>query len=625
MVEIKEGDYLISNLYQGGYSSLDPSYGSLFTGYRSTVSEIGLATDPRTANVLKEVSDKIAPGQKTMELSFIQPEVLESVPKPHLKEIKRLAKLTGVDITMHAPLVEASGLAEREGFTEANREIAERQMISAVEKAHEVSPSGNTPVTFHSAALLPSRVKRKLPEEELRKMSEEEKKMRGIVDGVEIERMLIIDQETGQIVPAKKEEKFYPYKFHGQKKVEITKHDVKSQVETMNNTQWHDSLSNLVAPKERADRIIHEEYLMAQPVVNMEEADDKEGLKRLRPEQMQSYSRYQNAQLELTDVQTHLNALFNRAYKYGSDKDKKELDKMAEVFTKQMHKVDPIDRMIRRNRDVKVQSAAIQGLIQGLNDLTQTPQLFKPIDDFAFDKSAKTFGNVAFESYKKYGKEAPIVSIENPPTSIAGFSTGEELKNLVKESRKKFVDRAVKDGMDKSKAKEEAEKMIGVTWDVGHINQLRRFGYTKEDVIKETEKIAPFLKHIHLSDNFGIENVELPMGMGNVPYKEMMEKLGKRADNVKQIVEAGNWWQHFKISPMGETFNALGSPIYSMEQAPYWNQAVGFQQGYFGGYGQMLPAINYETFGAGFSGLPQELGGQKQGGQGSRMSGRPME
>ena len=45
-------DYTISGIYQGGYSSLNPSYGSVFTGYRASAGSIGLAIDPRTANVL---------------------------------------------------------------------------------------------------------------------------------------------------------------------------------------------------------------------------------------------------------------------------------------------------------------------------------------------------------------------------------------------------------------------------------------------------------------------------------------------------------------------------------------------------------------------------------------------
>jgi len=38
----------------------------------------------------------------------------------------------------------------------------------------------------------------------------------------------------------------------------------------------------------------------------------------------------------------------------------------------------------------------------------------------------------------------------------------------------------------------------------------------------------------------------------------------------------------------------------------------------------MLPSINYQTFGTGFSGLPTELGGNLSGGRG-RLSGTPME
>ena len=115
------------------------------------------------------------------------------------------------------------------------------------------------------------------------------------------------------------------------------------------------------------------------------------------------------------------------------------------------------------------------------------------------------------------------------------------------------------------------------------------------------------------------------MGMGNVPMKEIMEKLGEKGFEAKKIIEAGDWWQHFKTAPVQETFEAFGSPVYGMKMGPYWNQSQGLQQGYFGGYGAMLPQVNYETFGAGFSQLPAELGGQRMGGRGSRMSGRGME
>ena len=250
------------------------------------------------------------------------------------------------------------------------------------------------------------------------------------------------------------------------------------------------------------------------------------------------------------------------------------------------------------------------------------PQIFKPLDEFAQEKTIQTFGDVAFNSYKKFGDKAPIITIENPPIGGA-FSRGKELKEIVEKSREKFVERAVEKGMSKSEAKAQAEKLLGVTWDVGHINMLRKYGYEAKDIIKETEEVADLVKHVHLSDNFGFEHTELPMGMGNVPMKEIMEKLPEK--DVKKIIEAGNWWQHFKTSPFQQTLEAVGSPIYSMQMAPSWNQTLGLYQGYYGGMGPIFPQIHYETLGAGFSQLPAELGGQRPGATGGRMSGRPME
>ena len=156
------------------------------------------------------------------------------------------------------------------------------------------------------------------------------------------------------------------------------------------------------------------------------------------------------------------------------------------------------------------------------------------------EQSSKTFGNAAFNAFNKFKdpNKTPIVLIENPPAGF-GLSTGEDLKNLVIESREQFVKKAVEEkNMSEKEAEKIAEKLIGATWDVGHINMLRKEGFKEEDIIKETEKIAPYVKHVHLSDNFGFEHTELPMGMGNVPMKEIMEKLGEKGFEAKKIVEA---------------------------------------------------------------------------------------
>jgi len=53
------------------------------------------------------------------------------------------------------------------------------------------------------------------------------------------------------------------------------------------------------------------------------------------------------------------------------------------------------------------------------------------------------------------------------------------------------------------------------------------------------------------------------------------------------------------------------------------NQIYGTPAGYFAGYGTMLPEQNFSMYGAGFSSLPMELGGQIAS-KDSRLSGTPM-
>jgi hypothetical protein len=82
-------------------------------------------------------------------------------------------------------------------------------------------------------------------------------------------------------------------------------------------------------------------------------------------------------------------------------------------------------------------------------------------------------------------------------------------------------------------------------------------------------------------------------------------------------------FQFFQKSPLTETFRAFGSPIYGMQMGPSWSYTANASGGYYGGYGRVLPDQHFSTYGAGFSNLPPELGGQ-MGGR-SRMGGAPIE
>ncbi|MEM4271747.1 MAG: hypothetical protein QXD13_01520, partial [Candidatus Pacearchaeota archaeon] len=306
---------------------------------------------------------------------------------------------------------------------------------------------------------------------------------------------------------------------------------------------------------------------------------------------------------------------FDKAYESASEENKKRLKEFS-------NEIQPKIKELKTNPAKIVElKEALQKGIHLLHSI-KAPEVLKPLREFAIDKASETFSNLACESYKKFGESSPIISIENPPAG-GGLSRGKDLKELVEKAREKFKEKAIKElGLSKEKAKEEAEKLIGVTWDVGHINMLRKYGYTEEELEEETRKIAEFAKHVHLSDNFGMEHTELPMGMGNVPSEQMLKILGEYNKKLKKIAETGDWYQHFQISPLADVLSHYKSPIYAMQNAPYWSQeTVGQMGAYFGGYGTN-PDIHHATYGAGFSGLPPELGGQM--GK-SRLSGAPID
>ena len=142
---------------------------SAMGAYRPSVRDIGYPTDPLTANQLKKVSDKISTGTQTIEVSGLglsgagPMKHLASIPRQHWKEIDRLRKLTGVDLTFHGPLVESTGF-NRGNWSEDQRKEAEKQMMAAVELAQQMNSDDKEKgivMTFHSNNGLPE-VERKV-------------------------------------------------------------------------------------------------------------------------------------------------------------------------------------------------------------------------------------------------------------------------------------------------------------------------------------------------------------------------------------------------------------------------------------------------------------------------------
>jgi sugar phosphate isomerase/epimerase len=621
------GDYSL-NFYEGAKYGLEPSTsgkyaeGSLspFVGYKLPMGTFGVTTDPRTANQIKAVSDKISTGAKAVEITGIDTNVLEYMPQTHMKEIARLKELAGVELTFHGPLVEPTGVG-RNRWEEQQREHAERQMWSALERSQELNKKGNTIVTFHSSNGLPEPV------------TTEKIKGKEVVTS-----LAVINERTGELGPLPKtgkdywkgEEVYNPY----------------TDLERINQENWNQRISNLNIEAIRASEVIQD------PLEKLEEKSEettklRESIFKAyeyskdKPEMYEKFlSAYDDKEQRIInsfvtkfaygkgyvqDAYLGLQKAYNDAYEVAKRQGNQEAQERLKSFKE---KIAPLTQKYE-NDPLKLAefSEEVSKGIRLLNSV-KAPETYRPLRDFAVEKASETFGNLAFKSYEKFHENSPIISIENPPVGM-GLTRADDLKELVEKSQDHFVGKAQKEfGWSEERARQEAKKLIGVTWDVGHINMLRKHGFDTKDITEETRKIKEHVKHIHLSDNFGLEHTELPMGMGNVQIKEhekiLSQQFGEQFKKIKQVVETGGWYQHFKTTPLAETFEAFGSALYPMKMASYWNATRGAGAGYFAGYGNMLPDINFSTYGAGFSSLPKELGGQVTSAR-NRLSGAPME
>ncbi|MBS3077131.1 hypothetical protein J4233_02560 [Candidatus Pacearchaeota archaeon] len=638
-----KGEYSV-NFHAGADYGMDPKYSGefstgLFPDSRYSTANLGLPSDPRTANQMKAISDKLNTGAKTIEVSGVTAATWETVPNPHLEEIYRLKKLVGTDLTFHGPLIEPTGVT-RNGWNESHREGAERQMWQAVERAHKMDPKGNLLVTFHSS--------NGLPNPETRVMEEVVNPNTGKKEMKEIIKDFWVVSNDGQFQSLQLTPNYLKEEGGEIGTIQQQKDTIQAAIEKQNKDAWFNQLQGvsfhayqgqgIVQGVFKGDKLSNslkektDEKQWLEIYGNYLKGRDKKGIiesvgdsvKGPVEEQLQNLA---HGDIYLRDAYQAFQRLFNQAYisaERNGLKGKDDLEKLKQ-FKKEIADVVP------HIEEPKNLIEFGDTIVRGVNVLRsiEAPSSLKPLRDFGIDKSSDTFANIAFNSYKKFKDSAPIVSVENPPAG-SGLARAQDLREIVEASRKKLQEKLVKEQhFSEGDAKKQAEKLIGVTWDVGHINMMRKFGYDEKRIAKEAETVSEFVNKIHLSDNFGMEHTELPMGMGNVAMKAQYEALGKynkKMGEIKQIIETGNWFgpQAFGTqTPFAQTLKSFGSPIYSMKMGPYWNQAFAASGGYFYGLGNILPDRYFSEFGSGFSGLPTELGGQT-GGR-SRVGGTPME
>lgn len=621
-------------------------YEDTFTSpYYVGAGRIAATTSIQTPNQLLELQQRLNLGVKNVEISGpLDPEVFDQIPKQHFEEMRKLAKLTGADVSLHAPMFDLAGFGEQ-GWSEDQRRSTEEHFKNIVERANLLNPNGNIPVTIHASGNIPSII----PEKGLGTYSEEQSKKIGMPElkGKEIPRILYaVNQEEGKLLPLKYEEKEYL----GYKKT-WTPHE---RLENQNETLWDNDKLQVLSYQKNLDELERRRNELIQQNLKLfygaqhgllRTDEEKRQLERAKSEM----EVWENHILQMHQhINSHLNELNHKLNTYGKDldeEDKKRLRDLREawarrskieenyrdkIITARSHGNFELteDLIRRRNKEIQEKvgdKASTSNTINILSEI-RTPKVLVPVDEFVAEKASQTIVNTALNAFKKFGDKAPTVAIENWRPQYA-LSRGESFQDFVTKTKNDFVTALVKkENLNEHEAREVANKLIGATWDVAHINMLRRFGYTEEDIIREAQKVkGSDIKKIHLADNFGYTDSHLPTGMGNVPTLKQLEELQKTGlkKEIPQIGEFGAFDVNFKESSIPYALQALGSPLYSYEMLPRWSNIWELYGNYFTGHGMILPDVHFrDLYGAGFSTLPKELGGQIPGDR-SRFAGTP--
>lgn len=614
------------NYYQCENSSLNPNNATLTNYNLPNASRLGFPGSPQTANQVNETVNAIKQGVKAFEVTMLNPESTETIPKQHFKEMRQLMKLSGVKPSVHGPLIDAAGFTEHGWGGEPEIENNKRRMFESIERTHELDKKGNIPIVFHSSNGIPGATWEKNKKGEINKRT-----------------LGIINQETGQIQQIKEKEYFTPLRVSEKNTTDVKKagylSKVEDQIKVLNDTEWHNTLTELSTHSKNAEDIFSRaepyinENLRNAVIKNNKIINQNTGEEiNLTPQQNQAISNIQQAQIFNDNIQLTFHSAFEKAFKYGTEKQRQELKNLANDYSEKINRFSG-EELLSPIKYHQLLQESIYKLNQvtspRLNPQTKTidpnygsPKIYEDVESFALEKAADTFGDLAIKSYDKFKKKAPIIAIENMFEGMA-FSRGNQMKEIVDKSREKFTNWLINQKkLDKKKAQEIANEKIGITWDVGHLNIMKKSGFDDKDLLEETKKVRDDVKHIHLTDNFGYADTHLPPGMGNVPFKQLLEELEKNGqyNEMRKIVESGNFVKEFKQSAYPPSLSALGSPIYGAKADSHWGQLQGVYGGYFGGQGAINPQIHHSIYGAGFTTLPTELGGNIPGEQ-SRFSG----
>ncbi|MBS1266322.1 MAG: hypothetical protein MAG795_00289 [Candidatus Woesearchaeota archaeon] len=583
-----------------------------------SVKNIGISTNP-TADQTQQLKARIFQGASRVELGFMgrgkgskqgRQTTPEMYGQDERRDMRELAKINEIKLSTHAspnagPM---SGMTQGK-FDPQAREKVLHEIQRAIDFAADTARGGT--VVVH-AGEFPRSIQEWYGKDEHGKH-----KFRGFEDEDKEGTMYLVDSQTGKLIEGvRKDQKVQWPKYEKDENGHIIFDDEGYPQPIFDNDKWQVETADWNDFERYADS--YNQWLRK----NKPKNSNGEPREEITPEQA-----FYRAQLD-TRIQYAKGWAnqYNEQYKEAIER-KEKFEDALKSYQKLEDNMDPdeywkIEKMIPNDQlqlvppDVKRPTQYLQEQLDKMDQQIQyaremavsqyqqareyekTVERAQPIDKYAIKRSATTIAKAAEFAYNKSkalqqkGKlKSPIsVSVENIDPDMYGAHP-QELKKLIQVARKKFIERNKK-RLGESKAKKAAQDHINATFDVGHAYMWRKYyqgdpNKSFEENSKEFNKWLlnqvedlnkeEYIKHVHISDNFGWNDEHVTPGQGIVPIKEFVKRM-KDAGMKDLIVEPA----HQDYRAMLGGWREFGAPIYGATAPKAGNRWSDIQHSYFG-------------------------------------------
>jgi sugar phosphate isomerase/epimerase len=244
--------------------------------------------------------------------------------------------------------------------------------------------------------------------------------------------------------------------------------------------------------------------------------------------------------------------------------------------------------------------------------------IYASAKDFSNEVFPEQLSRMAMASYET--KAQPVLALENMP--INQFGKPSEVIEIVKKSREKFAEELRnKKNLGYAEAEEAANRIIGLTLDIGHLNVFKskikdeKTGtyWRDEDLQKEAEAMVKAgVNFVHIADNIGEfgKDSHLMIGRGNANIDKMLDILKENGFQGQAVTESfegeGEFdkvWARNNIRAMGSMYESGNGPSFmDIDMSAQYSSRSS-------NYGHKVSELHWSQWGGPFAGLQGTFGG----------------